>query len=172
MVQFLELAQLSIQDRAHLLRRAEKDIRDLFPLAQEVIDQVRMRGDEAVVEFARRFDASEFQASMIRATPEDFVAARSAVAPEVIDAMEKAHANILKFHEEQLPESMWFTEIQPGIMAGEKVTPITSTALYVPRGKGAFPSVMLMLATPAKVAGVPHVVVATPPAPNASAATA
>ncbi len=169
MVQYLELAQLSTRDRARLLRRAEKDIRELFPLAQEVINQVRERGDDALVEFARRFDAPEFQASMIRATPEDFAAARSAVAPEVVDAIEKAHANILKFHEEQMPEPMWFTEIQPGIMAGEKVTPITSAALYVPRGKGAFPSVMLMLATPAKVAGVPHVVVATPPTPDGKA---
>lgn len=169
MVQFLELATLSEQDRARLLRRAEKDIRDLFPLAQEVIDQVRERGDDALVEFARRFDAPDFQPSMIRATPKDFAAARSAVAPEVIDAIEKAHANIHKFHEEQLPEPMWFTEIQPGIMAGEKVTPITSAALYVPRGKGAFPSVMLMLATPARVAGVPRVVVATPPAPDGKA---
>lgn len=169
MVQFLELAKLSNEDKARLLRRAEKDIRDLFPLAQEVIDQVRARGDEALVEFARRFDAPNFQASMIRAAPEDFAAARSAVAPEVVEAIEKAHANIHKFHEEQLPEPMWFTQIQPGIMAGEKVTPVTSAALYVPRGKGAFPSVMLMLATPARVAGVPRVIVATPPAPDGKA---
>ncbi len=169
MVQFLELAALSDEDRARLLRRAETDIRDLFPLAQGIIDQVRQRGDDAVVEFARRFDAPEFQASMIRATPEDFAAARSAVAPEVVNAIEQAHTNIRKFHEEQLPESMWFTQIQPGIMAGEKITPITSAALYVPRGKGAFPSVMLMLATPARVAGVPRVMVATPPAPNGKA---
>ncbi|MBE2183270.1 MAG: histidinol dehydrogenase [Anaerolineae bacterium] len=169
MVQFLELAALSDEDRARLLRRAETDIRDLFPLAQGIIDQVRDRGDNAVVEFARRFDAPEFQASMMRATPEDFAAARSAVAPEVVSAIEQAHANIRKFHEEQLPEPMWFTQIQPGIMAGEKITPITSAALYVPRGKGAFPSVMLMLATPARVAGVPRVIVATPPAPNGKA---
>lgn len=169
MVQFLELAKLSNEDKARLLRRAEKDIRDLFPLAQEVIDQVRARGDEALVEFARRFDAPNFQASMIRAAPEDFAAAHSAVAPEVVEAIEKAHANIHKFHEEQLPEPMWFTQIQPGIMAGEKVTPVTSAALYVPRGKGAFPSVMLMLATPARVAGVPRVIVATPPAPDGKA---
>jgi len=169
MVQFLELAALSDEDRARLLRRAETDIRDLFPLAQGIIDQVRDRGDNAVVEFARRFDAPEFQASMMRATPEDFAAARSAVAPEVVSAIEQAHANIRKFHEEQLPEPMWFTQIQPGIMAGEKITPITSAALYVPRGKGAFPSVMLMLATPARVAGVPRVIVATPPEPNGKA---
>jgi histidinol dehydrogenase len=68
-----------------------------------------------------------------------------------------------------MPEAMWFTEVSAGIMAGEKITPITSVALYVPRGKGAFPSVMLMLATPAKVAGVERVIVLTPPTPEGKA---
>jgi histidinol dehydrogenase len=88
---------------------------------------------------------------------------------EVIAAIEAAHENILKFHSEQMPEPMWFTEVQPGIMAGEKVTPVASAGLYVPRGKGAFPSVMLMLATPARVAGVPRLVVVTPPTPDGKA---
>jgi histidinol dehydrogenase len=61
---------------------------------------------------------------------------------------------------------MWFTEVKPGIMAGERITPITSVGLYVPRGKGAFPSVMLMLCVPAKVAKVSRIVVVTPPAPD------
>jgi histidinol dehydrogenase len=91
------------------------------------------------------------------------------VSAEVVDAIRQAHENIERFHSEQMPEPMWFTEVQPGIMAGEKVTPVASTGLYVPRGKGAFPSVMMMLATPAKVAGVPRVVVVTPPTPEGHA---
>ncbi|HRF93750.1 MAG TPA: histidinol dehydrogenase, partial [Aggregatilineales bacterium] len=106
---------------------------------------------------------------MLKATSEDFANARAQISAEVIFAIQQAHANIKKFHEEQMPEAMWFTEIQPGIMAGEKITPITSVALYVPRGKGAFPSVMLMLATPAKVAGVEKVIVVTPPTPDGKA---
>jgi histidinol dehydrogenase len=162
-IQFRELHRLSPEELSRLLRRSETDIRDLLPLAQEIIDRVRTDGDDAVVEFARRFDVANFAPAMLRASSADFSAARSAVSPQVIEAIEQAHENILRFHSEQMPESMWFTEVQPGIMAGEKVTPIASAGLYVPRGKGAFPSVMLMLATPAKVAGVPRVVVATPP---------
>lgn len=168
-IQFWELGQLSSDQLARLMRRAETDIRQLFPLAQEVIDKVRTQGDAAVVEYARRFDAPNFTADDLQATPADFAAARAAVSPDVIAAIEQAHANIEFFHKEQMPESMWFTEIQPGIMAGERVTPIASAGLYVPRGKGAFPSVMLMLATPAKVAGVPHVLVVTPPTPEGKA---
>lgn len=169
MIQFLELGKLSNADRSRIMRRAEKDIRELLPLAQEVIDNVRSRGDEAVVEYARKFDSAEFSAEMLKATPADFEQARSSLEPEVIEAIKEAHRNILRFHEAQMPEPMWFTEVQPGIMAGEKVSPIPTTGIYVPRGKGAFPSVMLMLATPAVVAGVGRIVVVTPPAPSGKA---
>lgn len=166
MVQFMELNKLSSAELAKIMRRAEQNISDLLPLAQEVIDQVRSRGDEAVVEYARRFDAKDFEVSMLKATPADFARARAELDPKIIEAIELAHTNIQRFHEEQLPEPMWFTEVQPGIMAGEKISPIASVGLYVPRGKGAFPSVMLMLATPAKVAGVSKIVVVSPPAPS------
>ncbi len=169
MVQYLKLQEMSKDDLGRLLRRAEKDIRDLFPLAQEVIDHVRTDGDAAVVEYARKWDAPNFEASMLRATPQDFAAARAALDPQLIDAIEQAHENIQRFHTEQMPEPMWFTEVQPGIMAGEKVTPVTSVGLYVPRSKGAFPSVMLMLATPAKIAGVPRLLVLSPPTPDGKA---
>ncbi|MEP6984399.1 MAG: histidinol dehydrogenase, partial [Chloroflexota bacterium] len=169
MIQFLELSKLEPEQLARLMRRAETDIQQLFPLAQDVIDQVRTGGDAAVVKFAQQFDAKDFSASMLRATKKDFDDARNALNADVIDAIEKAHDNIAKFHAEQMPESMWFTEVQPGIMAGERITPIASAGLYVPRGKGAFPSVMLMLATPAKVAGVPKIAVVTPPTPDGKA---
>lgn len=168
-IQYLVWRTLPQEQRAAILRRAETDIRALLPRAQEVIDRVRDGGDQAVAEYARQFDAPDFQPSMLKATPEDFATARASLEPAVIAAIEAAHRNIDRFHREQMPESMWFTEVQPGVMAGEKVTPITSVGLYVPRGKGAFPSVMLMLATPALVAGVPRIVVVTPPAPTGKA---
>ena len=169
MIQFRKWNEVSSEDRAKVMRRAEQDISDLIPTAQEVIDRVRKDGDAGVVHYARKFDAPNFSADMLKATSEDFANARAQISAEVIFAIQQAHANIKKFHEEQMPESMWFTEIQPGIMAGEKITPITSVALYVPRGKGAFPSVMLMLATPAIVAGVEKVIVVTPPTPDGKA---
>lgn len=169
MVQYWKRSSIGTDELKRLLRRAEKDIRDLFPLAQQVIDHVRAEGDTAVVQYARQFDSETFEASMLKASPQDFEAARRALAPEVIAAIELAHKNILHFHQEQMPEQMWFKEVSPGVLAGEKITPIASVGLYVPRGKGAFPSVMLMLATPAVVAGVKRVVVVTPPRPDGKA---
>jgi histidinol dehydrogenase len=168
-IQYRELDQLSSEERVRLLRRAEQDIQTLLPLAEEVSERVRTEGDQALIHYARKFDAANFDLSMLRAKPEDFVRARKNVAPEIIAAIEEAHDNILRFHEAQMPEQIWMMEVKPGIMAGEKISPIASAGLYVPRGKGAFPSVMLMLATPARVAGVPRVVVITPPTPEGQA---
>lgn len=165
-IQFFELDKLTTEQRTKIMKRAEQDISDLLPLAQEVSDDVRNNGDDALVKYARKWDAKNFEASMLRATPEDFKRARANLDPDIILAIEAAHDNILRFHQEQMPEQMWFTEVKPGIMAGEKVSPVASIGLYVPRGKGAFPSVMLMLATPAKVADVPRIVVITPSTPE------
>lgn len=169
MIQFWEYSRLAPDQLTKIMRRAETDIRDLLPLAQEVINRVQVEGDAAVVDYTRRFDAAGFTADQLRASPQDFTQARLALSHDVIDAIQQAHDNIRRFHEEQMPEPLWFVEVQPGIMAGEKVSPVASAGLYVPRGKGAFPSVMLMLAVPAKVAGVPHVVVVTPPNPEGKA---
>jgi histidinol dehydrogenase len=168
-VQFWEIDKISADELARINRRAEIDIRSLLPLAQDVIQRVQAEGDAAVIDYARKFDAPDFAIESLQATPEDFAAAREAVADDVYEAIVAAHANIKQFHEEQLPESMWFTELQPGVMAGERITPIASVGLYVPRGKGAFPSVMLMLATPAKAAKVSRIVVVTPPTPEGKA---
>jgi histidinol dehydrogenase len=162
-MQFRELAHLTAEARAILLRRSEQDIAALLPKAQAVIDRVRQEGDAALIDFTHQFDTPNYTADNLKATPEDFQRAYEAVGSEVVAAIRHAHANIQRFHEEQLPQPMWFTEVAPGIMAGEKITPVASAGLYVPRGKGAFPSVMLMLSIPARVAGVERIVVVTPP---------
>ncbi|MBX3081912.1 MAG: histidinol dehydrogenase [Anaerolineae bacterium] len=169
MIQVRELKSLSAADRATVLRRAEQDISTLLPTAQTVIERVRTEGDAALVDYTRQFDAKEFTAANLRATKEDTAAAYDEVGEDVVAAIRAAHENIKRFHEEQMPEPMWFMEIKPGIMAGEKITPVASAGLYVPRGKGSFPSVMLMLSVPARVAGVPKVVVVTPPNPQGKA---
>lgn len=166
MIKVRELATIDADELAQIMRRAEQDISDLLPKAQAVIDRVKAEGDAAVVDYTRQFDAPEFEAAMLKASPEDFAAAKDHLEPEVQQAILDAYANIKAFHEEQMPEPMWFTEVAPGVMAGEKITAVASTALYVPRGKGSFPSVMLMLAVPAVVAGVEKIVVVTPPGPN------
>ncbi len=166
MIHFYQLASLDAARRARLLRRSEVAIDDLLDYVRPIVRNVRERGDEALIEYMERFDHVRLTPEGLRVRPDEIAHAHKVLAKEVHQAIEHAIRNVRTFHERQMPLEQWFTQIAPGVMAGEKITPISSVALYVPRGKGAFPSVMYMLATPARIAGVPRIVVCTPPAPD------
>ena len=163
MVRILKLAKMTPAELSSLKKRAELDINNALSVAQEVIDKIRTHGDGGVIEYVRKFDYQGATVENIKVTEAEFAAAREAIAPDIKEAIEQAFANITKVHKGQMPEEIKLAEVDKGIFAGEKVTPIASAGLYVPRGKGAFPSVMLMLTIPAKVAGVKKVIVCTPP---------
>lgn len=168
MIHFYELASLGAEQRQRLLRRAEIEIDELLEYVRPLIKQVRERGDEAVVEMTAQFDRVQLDPAQLRVTRAEIEEAHATLDPEVRSALETAIANVRAFHARQMPQEQWFTEVAPGVVAGEQITPITSVGLYVPRGKGSFPSVMYMLAAPASIAGVPRIVVCTPPTPDGS----
>jgi histidinol dehydrogenase len=157
---------MSSEQRQELLHRTEADLSAYEDKVRVIIEAVRREGDEALARFARELDRAPVQASEIAATEADFAAAEKALAPHVREAMEFAARSIRNFHEDQMPEEMWMHEIRPGAFAGDRTRPIPSVACYIPRGKGAFPSVALMTTIPAKVAGVKDVVIVTPPGSN------
>lgn len=163
MTRILKLAQMSPEELAKLKKRAELDIEQALSIAKEAIDNIKQNGDAGVVEYVRKFDYADATIENIKVTEAEFAEAEKAVDPELRDAIAHAFANIKEVHERQMPEEIQLAEIDKGVFAGEKVTPIASAGLYVPRGKGAFPSVMLMLAVPTMVAKVPRVMVCTPP---------
>ena len=165
-INFHELAKLSPTQRASLLTRVETDLSSFEEKVKPIIAAVRAEGDEALARFARDFDKAPVTADAIAASEADFAAAEKSLAPDVRAAMEFAATNIRKFHQDQMPEQMWLHEITPGSFAGDRSGPIPSVACYVPRGKGAFPSVALMTTIPAKVAGVEKVYIITPPGPD------
>ena len=158
-----KLSELSDEKKNFILKRAEIDISEQMKLAKEVSDDIRLRGDEAVLEYTAKFDHVTLTSDRIKVRPEEIEAGYSRLDKETREAIEYAAKNIHNFHEKQLPEEMWFTEVDKGLMVGEKTTPIVDVCLYVPRGKGSFPSVLLMLGVPARVAGVERIVVVTPP---------
>lgn len=160
------LSDLAPEILERLMRRSELDIAALQPHVQAIIEDVRGRGDAAVVEYTHKFDGVHIPAEALRVTPDEFETARQSIAPEVLAAIKHASRNIRTFHEKQRPPELWWTEVAPGVLAGEKTTPIPSAGLYVPRGKGSFPSVVMMLTIPAHVAGVPRLVIVTPPGPD------
>jgi histidinol dehydrogenase len=165
-INFYHLDTLPAQDKARLLRRAEDDIDSLRDTVQPIIADVRTRGDAALVHYARLLDRAVLKEDSIRVSPAEFEIASKRLDPAVKGAIDDSVENIRKFHRAQMPGEMWMLEVIPGVLAGEKTTPITSVGLYVPRGKGSFPSVMMMLAVPAAIAKVEKVVVCTPPTPE------
>ena len=161
------LAGLSPEDRAALTNRSEADLSFFLEKAEPIIEAVRTEGDAALVRFGREFDRSEgLTADILQAPESEFDEAFDLVEPEVIEAIRKGIRNIRTFHEEQAPEPMWLKEVSPGAFAGDRWTPIDSVALYVPRGKGSFPSVTMMTAVPGAVAKVPNLAIFTPPGPD------
>lgn len=162
------LAELSPIDRRALLNRVQADLTPIEPAVRDIIAAVRARGDDAVLEYTRRFDGSDLDAGSLRVTAEEFDEAETKIDADVREALARAIANISEHHRAQIPTMTWMKETSPGVLTGERWTPITSAAIYVPRGKGSFPSVMTMLCTPAVLAGVPRIAVCTPPGPDGS----
>lgn len=167
-VSFHDLSQIDAASRAALMRRSETDLSGFMEKAAPIIEAVRAEGDAALVRFARDFDKADLDAARQKVSPAEFDAAFGMVDEDVVAAIRFGIDNIRHFHEEQKPEAMWLKEMRPGAYAGDRFTPIRSVALYVPRGKGAFPSVTMMTAVPAVVAGVPELAIVTPPAPDGS----
>lgn len=166
MINIYEWEQTDTKVKAKIFRRAEIDISEQMKVAQVILEEVKNEGDKAVIKYTEKFDKVSLIPQNLKVTKEEIEQGWKNISPEFREALELAYKNIKKFHEEQMPQPLWFTETTPGILAGEKTTPIPNVCIYVPRGKGSFPSVLLMLAIPARVAQVPRVVIITPPGPE------
>jgi histidinol dehydrogenase len=168
-INFYQLNQMSPEAKQKLLKRSEMDIENLKESIQLIIDMVQAEGDKAVLHFTELHDRVSMASEDIKATEKAFDDAEKNLPQSIKTVIERSAANIKKFHQAQMPQPLWFTEIDKGVLAGEKVTPISSVGIYVPRGKGSFPSVMLMLCIPAVIANVSKIVVCTPPQKDGTA---
>jgi histidinol dehydrogenase len=140
----------------------------------EILDEVRTRGDAALIDYTARYDGVQLTPETLRVSAETLERSAAQVDSPVLDALRKAIQNVRDFHERQL-ESSWEINPDPGIMLGQRLQPIQSVGLYVPGGTAAYPSSVVMNVVPAQVAGVSRIVVTTPPknlARNAAVAAA
>ncbi len=129
----------------------------------EILKAIRERGDEALLEYTERFDGARLQSLTV--SEEEMEEALGQVEPEFLRVLERAAANIRKFHSRQVRNSFVIND-EEGIVMGQKVIPVDRAGLYVPGGTAAYPSTVLMDLIPAKLAGVPMVVLSTPPGRN------
>jgi histidinol dehydrogenase len=157
------LNEMSKEKKEYILKRAELDITEQIKLALEVSDDIRVNGDNAIIKYTEKFDKIKIKKEDLKISERQIEEGYDRIDDELKEAIKYAAGNIKSFHEKQMPEEIWLTNIDKGILAGEKVTPIVDVCLYVPGGKGSFPSVLLMLGLPALVAGVERIIVVTPP---------
>lgn len=156
-------SELTGKEQHYFLKRSEVDISKVKNSVSEIIKGVETNGDTALIEFTKKFDGIDLSGIPLRISNEEIAEAENMLGDDIKKALEYAVENIRSFHEAQKPGAIHFKEIGRGILAGEKPDAIESAGLYVPRGRGSFPSMLYMLAIPAKVAGVKRICVVTPP---------
>ena len=147
---------------ADLLKRDPNNYGQYADTVQAIVDDVKACGDEALFEYTEKFDKVKVTKDTIRVTKEEIDEALKQVDPKLMEVMVKSMKNIRAFHEKQKQLS-WFDTTPDGTILGQRVTPLDSAGLYVPGGKAAYPSSVLMNIIPAEVAGVNRIVMVTPP---------
>ena len=145
-----------------LLKRSPNSYGQFEQTVNDIIAKVRERGDEALFEYTKEFDKCEINQQTIRVSRQEIEEAYEKVDSELIRVMKKSADNITRFHEKQLHNS-WIVPEDNGTILGQKITPIAISGVYVPGGKAAYPSSVLMNVLPAKVAGVSRIIMTTPP---------
>lgn len=145
-----------------LLKRSPNNYDSYASTVADIVNDVRARGDEAVFEYTEKFDKTVLDPSTILVTKEEIDEAYSLVETSLVEVIKKASENIRVFHEKQKQYS-WFDSKPDGTILGQKVTALQRVGVYVPGGKAAYPSSVLMNIIPAKVAGVDEIIMVTPP---------
>ncbi len=145
-----------------LIRRDPNQYSAYESTVKEIVERVRREKDAAVFALTEQFDKAKVTAENVRVTEEEIREAIEKTDPKLLEVMKRSMENIRAYHEKQLQTS-WFVSREDGVILGQKVTPLESVGVYVPGGKAAYPSTVLMNVVPAKVAGVGKIVMLTPP---------
>lgn len=145
-----------------LLKRSPNSYGEFEETVNEILENVRSKKDQAVFEYTKKFDKADISADNILVTESEIEEAYTLVDASLVEVIRRAIVNIREYHEKQKQYS-WFDSTPEGTILGQKVTPLSTVGLYVPGGKAAYPSSVLMNVIPAKVAGVERIIMCTPP---------
>lgn len=161
----MRIVQLNSQTKQNLLenllKRSTNDYGDYEKVVADIIENVKERKEEAIFEYTLKFDKCHMTKERFQVTREEIDAAYKEVDAHFVQVMKDAAANIRAYHEKQKRTS-WFDTNENGTILGQKITPMQNVGVYVPGGKAAYPSTTLMSVVPAKVAGVPNIIMTTP----------
>lgn len=146
----------------NMLKRSPANYENYATTVDDILTKVKQEGDKAVFAFTKEFDKAEINKDNILVSDKEIEEAYSQVDEALLSVIRKSAKNIEKYHVKQKQNS-WFDANEEGVILGQKITPIESVGVYVPGGKAAYPSSVLMNIIPAKVAGVPNIIMTTPP---------
>jgi len=156
------IGTLSPENRKAIMERSMEDISSIYDYVRNLVAEVKDHGEPVLLKVNSEFKANVASADLT-VTREEIQKAYEQVDGKVIDSLKAAAANIIKFHEAQKEREMWSIEIREGILAGRITRPMDRVGCYVPGGRAAYPSTVLMTVLPARVAGVSEIIATTPP---------
>ncbi len=143
-----------------LIKRSQADINEILAIVSDILADVKENKDEAIKRYTAKFDGAELDD--LKVSDKEIKEAYDSLDDNLIDALKSASKNIEKFHKAQIPQE-WSMEVDTGITAGQIIRPINSVGCYIPGGRAAYPSSILMTVIPAKIAGVERIIACTPP---------
>ncbi|MEM3586387.1 MAG: histidinol dehydrogenase [Candidatus Jordarchaeaceae archaeon] len=161
MVKIKNLNSLTQDERKAIVCRYGLDLEKIFPSIQSIVEDVKQRKDEAVIDYTSKFDGVNLSKEKIRVSEEEISSAYQNLPEPFLNAIKKSIRNIQKFHARQINEFSCNT--QPGVKISQIIRPLEKVGIYVPGGRAAYPSTVLMTAVPAKLVGVEQIIVCTPP---------
>ncbi len=157
-------SRITPQKKHEIFYRSQRDIDNFAKAVKPIIEAVRVRGDDAVAEYTKKFEKAEIAPAKIRVSEKEFDEAEASLDNEVKEAIEHAIRSVESYHnKDTIYRDTVLSEVRKGVFAGKRILPIESVGIYVPQGKGKFPSMVYMLALPARIANVPRRVMITPP---------
>ncbi|MBN2250545.1 MAG: histidinol dehydrogenase [Candidatus Altiarchaeota archaeon] len=161
----MEIIKYGDKKAREAVERSEAGIEEALDAARRIIKDVREGGDAALIKYAKKFDGVDLPAGNIRVPAQEIKEAYSRVDEQVISALKHSAGNIEKYHREQHKKlkGSWSMETEKGVLITEKTRAIPSAGAYVPGGRAAYPSTVLMTCIPARIAGVKRIVVVSPP---------
>ncbi len=148
-------------------KRGELQFEEIKADVQKILADVRQNGDQAIIEYEKKFDKVEITKDQIKVPPNEIEEAYSQVNSVLLDSIKQIIKNISAFHEAQ-KRDLWYVETRTGVSVGQMMRPIQSVGIYVPGGKATYPSTVLMTVLPAKIAGVNRIILCTPPRSDGS----
>ncbi|MFX1557670.1 MAG: histidinol dehydrogenase [Promethearchaeota archaeon] len=162
MLKIINSDEITEKNISNYIPRTVSQLEEIVEDVNKIIQEVKLNGDAAIINFSKTFDGVELSESEIKVTIDEIEEAYDKIDQKLLEAFRFAKKNLIKFHQSQKHEE-WLIDVVKGVRAGQIYRPIESVGLYVPGGRAIYPSTVLMAATPAYVAGVKDIIICSPP---------